>query len=87
MNPEPVIVTEVSDDPATMDDGVTAVLDGAGFEAGAGFVGADVPPPQPAIMPRDDATNVRRTPEVQFINDFIFKTMINGIAKKREHHT
>src|SRR5580704_3286186 len=47
MNPEPVIVTGVSADPATLDDGVIAAMDGTGFESGGGFVRAADPPPQP----------------------------------------
>lgn len=51
MNPEPVIVTGVSAEPAMVDEGVIAVMAGAGLEAGGGFVGADAPPPQPVITP------------------------------------
>ena len=50
MNPEPVIVTGVSAEPATVDDGVTAVMAGRGFDVGGGFV-AVPPPPQPIIIP------------------------------------
>ena len=51
MNPEPVIVTGVSVEPATVEDGVIAVMAGTGFEVGGGFGGAVVPPPQPVITP------------------------------------
>ena len=47
MNPEPVIATGVSAEPATVDDGVIAVMAGRGF--GGGFVGVP-PPPQPIII-------------------------------------
>jgi len=49
MNPVPVIVTVVSVEPATVDDGLSAVMTGRGFEFGGGFVVAVVPAPQPLI--------------------------------------
>jgi hypothetical protein len=60
MNPEPVIVTGVSVEPATVEDGVIAMMAGTGFEVGGGFVGAVVPPPQPVInhIPRMKITRI-----------------------------
>jgi hypothetical protein len=48
IKPEPVMVTEVSGDPAATELGATAVMEGAGLELGGGF-GAVDPPPQPEI--------------------------------------
>ena len=62
MNPEPVIVTGVSAEPAMVDEGVIPVMAGTGLEAGGGFVGADAPPPppQPVInhIPRMKITRI-----------------------------
>jgi hypothetical protein len=52
MNPDPVIVTGVSGEPAMVEEGVTAVMAGAGFGVGGGFE-AGVPPPQPVIRKED----------------------------------
>lgn len=47
MNPEPLIETDASAEPAVADDGVSEVIDGEGFKVGPGVPGLDVPPPQP----------------------------------------
>lgn len=60
MNPDPATVTGVSPEPATTEEGVTAVIAGTGFEAGGGFVEAGVPPPQPVMKNMDDRKDARR---------------------------
>jgi hypothetical protein len=70
MNPEPVIVTDMSVEPATAEDGVIAVMAGTGFELGAGFAGAVDPPPQPVTNQMQDRTEAERTHVARFIDDF-----------------
>lgn len=67
MNPEPVIVTDVSVEPATAEDGVVAVMAGTGFEIGGGFV---VPPVQPVINQIQDSAKAERRHVARFIEDF-----------------
>lgn len=47
MNPEPLIETDMLAEPAIADGGVSAVIDGEGFNVGPGVPGLDDPPPQP----------------------------------------
>lgn len=60
MNPNPAIVAAVAPEPATTEDGVTALMAGTGFEAGGGFVEAGVPPAQPVMRSMDDRTEARK---------------------------
>ena len=62
MKPTPVIVTEVSGEPASTKEGVTAVMPGTGFVEGVGFAGTedDDPPPQPVVRAVQDRTKARR---------------------------
>ena len=73
MNPEPVMVTDVSVAPATAEDGVTAAMAGTGFKLGMG-VGAGVdppPPPQPATKQIQGRTEARRKRTAGFIRIFV----------------
>lgn len=74
MNPEPVIATGVSVEPARMKEGVISVMAGTGFELGEGFVGAAVPPPQPVIRQIQDKTEAERTHVARFIEGFVSQT-------------
>lgn len=69
MNPDPAIITGVSREPATIEDGVTAVMEGTGFEAGSGFVEAGDPPPQPVMKNIDDRTEGRRARGAACVRD------------------
>jgi hypothetical protein len=74
MNPEPVIVTDVSVEPAIAEAGVAAVMAGTGFEFGGGFV---VPPVQPAINEIQASAKPERTHVARFIEDFLGRNKHN----------
>lgn len=67
MNPEPVIVTDVSLEPAKAEDGVVAVMAGTGFEIAGGLV---VTPAQPVINQIKDSEKAERAHVARFIEDF-----------------
>jgi hypothetical protein len=60
MNPEPLIVTDVSVEPATAEDGVVAVMAGTGFEIGGG----------PVMNQIQDRAKAERRHVARFIEDF-----------------
>jgi hypothetical protein len=70
-------VTDVSIEPAMMEDGVIAVIAGAGFEVGVGLAGAVVPPPQPVIIPMQDKTVAESTHVARFIRDSYLRNKLN----------
>ena len=55
MNPDPVMVTRVSGDPATVEVGVIEVMVGMGFNIGGGIGGEVAAPPQPVSAPLQES--------------------------------
>ena len=77
MNPEPVIVADVSVEPATTEDGVVAVMAGTGFEIDGGFV---VPPTQPVMNQIQDRAKASRRHVARFIEDFRLRNKQNLVV-------
>jgi hypothetical protein len=77
MNPEPVIVTGVFAEPASVEDGVAETMEGAGFRSGGGATALVPAPPQPIMKEIQDKISERRTPVARVIAHVLCKA--NGI--------
>jgi hypothetical protein len=77
MNPEPVIVTGMFAEPASVEDGVAETMEGAGFRSGGGATAVVPAPPQPFMKKIQDKTKERRTPVARVMADVLCKA--NGI--------
>jgi hypothetical protein len=87
MNPDPVIVTGVSGEPATVDEGVVEVMAGVGFEVGEGFVGAEAPPPQPVMKKIQTRTGAKNTHVARFMGWSRVERRMRRSRGNRHHHT
>jgi len=67
MNPDPVTVIEVSEDPAVAAGGVTERADGVGLDCGGGVITVVAPPPQPAITNMQSKIDAMKTHECRAI--------------------
>jgi hypothetical protein len=68
-NPDPVIVTGVSVEPALAEEGEIVMMAGTGFKVGGGLIAPAGPPPQLAVNHVHDKTKLDRTQVARFIDD------------------